>query len=116
MALTAAEHAKRYREKLKSNSITHDQYLQNEKLRYQKRKEDGQLQGIGGKSERGQRSQRKAWRRNTKAFRERERRDQKRNIFLAVNSPPVTPPSVDRDVQRDVQHDATAKTRGRQKV
>ena len=49
---------------------------------------------------------------NSKTYREREKRDQKRNMFLAVNSPPVTPPPVERDVQQA----ATAKTRGRQKV
>ena len=43
MALTAAERAKKYRDTMKQDSETHKEYLQKERERYHRRKENDEF-------------------------------------------------------------------------
>lgn len=61
MVLTNAERSKRFRERKKSNPISHDEYKRKERERYQKRKSKGEFD-LSKKTKREWRILRRKWR------------------------------------------------------
>ncbi|KAH3737917.1 hypothetical protein DPMN_044515 [Dreissena polymorpha] len=62
MPLSGAERSRIYRQKMKQNPAKYQEYLELERKRYGKKKEDGQVKLIGDVSERERRRRRKYWR------------------------------------------------------
>ena len=61
MPLSAAERAKRYRDKIKSDPARHEEYIQNERDRYKARRDRGDFD-LSQKTERERRQIRRTWR------------------------------------------------------
>lgn len=79
MPLSAAERSRRYRKKLKQNPVLHEQYLQKEHERYEKRKAEGSIKLIQDMTSREQRHIRKAWRQRKKTTKTQTSND-KQNV------------------------------------
>jgi len=90
MALTAAERAKKYRDKKKQDSETHKEYLQKERERYHRRKENGEFL-ISNKSKRAQHYIRRKWRIKQKNRRAKKQLENKGIEFMMANSPTTSP-------------------------
>lgn len=72
-SLSNAERQRRWRAKQMATAEGRQKYLQEEKARYRRRKEQGKLKSIQEMSNNQQRSTRRRWRKATKAYRERRR-------------------------------------------
>ena len=104
MPLSAAERAKRYRDKIKSDPARHEQYIKSEKDRYKARRERGDFD-LTQKTERERRQIRRTWRETERerrqirrTWRETKRRAKKsKNMlvrgfqFMTANSPMSSP-------------------------
>ena len=94
MPLSAAERAKRYRDKIKSDPARHEEYIQNERDRYKARRDRGDFD-LSQKTERERRQIRRTWREtNRRTWRETKSRAKKsKNMlvhgfqFMTANSP-----------------------------
>ena len=104
MPLSAAERAKRYRDKIKSDPARHEEYIQNERDRYKARRDRGDFD-LSQKTERERRQIRRTWRETERerrqirrTWRETKRRAKKsKNMlvrgfqFMTANSPMSSP-------------------------
>lgn len=90
MALTAAERAKRYRDKKKADPETHAKYLQKERERYKARKQNGEFK-ISSKSERAQNYIRRKWRTKQRERRQRTKLQENAVKFMEQNTPVSSP-------------------------
>lgn len=93
MPLTAKERMQRYRNKIKADPVKHAEYLQKEKERWKKRREENKLPPlIKDMNQREQRSKRKQWRKEIKERREKKRqRDEMIKNASVIISPPTSP-------------------------
>ena len=86
MPLSGAERARRYRQRLKENEHDYTRYLQKERERYNKRKENGDIKLIASMSEREKRSTRRSWRTRKQKSRQKNQTDN-----TGTYTPPPTP-------------------------
>lgn len=89
--MSAKERSKRYRQKIKQNKQTHDQYKQNERKRWSERKQEGKIKTIGTMTRREQKLQRQKWREASRAH------VQKKAMVAQIDTPPSTPTRGDDD-------------------
>jgi hypothetical protein len=87
MPRSGAERARRHRQKLKDNPITHAEYLQKERKRYQDRKANGKRKGIEQMGPREQRRTRRKW-----SVEKRNQRQMQQMVAPVIgNTPPASP-------------------------
>ena len=90
MTLTAAERAKRYREKKKQDPETYLTYFEKERNRHHDRRARGDFK-ISNMSQRAQNYQRRRWKLKQRKRREKKRLEQKGTEFMNLNSPTASP-------------------------
>lgn len=62
MGRSNAERMRKYRQSLKSDPVKYDNYLKNERDRYKRRKEKGEIKGVHDCTPREQKLKRRHWR------------------------------------------------------
>ena len=108
MPLSAAERARRHREKIKQNPVLYSEYLRKEHERYERRKAEGSIKLIHEMTNREKRYARKSWRQRKQ--RQKERQTSMNNLLN--DTPPSTPStSADFEYRRE-----SRKTSGRKRI
>jgi hypothetical protein len=90
MPLSAAERAKRYRDKIKSDPARHEEYIQNERDRYKARRDSGDFD-LSQKIERERRQIRRTWRETKRRAKKRKNMLVRGFQFMTANSPMTSP-------------------------
>jgi hypothetical protein len=90
MPLSAAERAKRYRDKIKSDPARHEEYIQNERDRYKARRDRGDFD-LSQKTERERRQIRRTWRETKRRAKKRKNMLVRGFQFMTANSPMTSP-------------------------
>jgi hypothetical protein len=90
MPLSAAERAKRFRDKIKSDPARHEQYIQSEKDRYKARRERGDFD-LTQKTERERRQIRRTWRETKRRAKKSKNMLVRGFQFMTANSPMTSP-------------------------
>ena len=90
MPLSAAERAKRYRDKIKSDPARHEEYIQNERDRYKARRDRGDFD-LSQKIERERRQIRRTWRETKRRAKKRKNMLVRGFQFMTANSPMTSP-------------------------
>ena len=107
MPLSAKERMKKYRQRIKENPILHEEYLQRERERWKKRRDEGKCPKlISEMNEREKRKKRRYWKNEIQNRRDKKKQndDLIRNASV-FNSPPNSP-----------DHSNNAAGRGRRRV
>ncbi|XP_041367050.1 uncharacterized protein LOC121381765 [Gigantopelta aegis] len=84
--LTGKERQKKWRERQKANLESHQRYLQAESERYTRRIAEGKRKRVADMTERELRKQRRKWKRDLKAWRQRQK-----TSIAAIMTPPQSP-------------------------
>ena len=90
MPLSAAERAKRYRDKIISDPTRHEEYIQNERDRYKARRDRGDFD-LSQKTERERRQIRRTWRETKRRAKKRKNMLVRGFQFMTANSPMTSP-------------------------
>ena len=90
MPLSAAERAKRYRDKIKSDPAKHEEYIQNERDRYKARRNRGDVD-LSQKTEREGRQIRRTWQETKRRAKKSKHMLVREFQFMTANSPMTSP-------------------------
>ena len=80
---------KRLRDKIKSDPIAHAAYLEKEKERYKKRKQEGKIKTVHDLSVKEQRLRRRKWKKEKRKQRQEKKKSEEADL---QNTPPPSPP------------------------
>ena len=118
--VSAAERLRKYRAEIKADPIRYAEYLQKERERYQKRKEDGKIKSIAELSNREKRRKRKDWRKKKHEQKKRQLKVKLGMQYIGQNTPPRTPESANEIQPEQILQEQppreTRRERGRKKV